>query len=200
MGAESERDKENARRRGARKSDGELVAACLAGNEAAWEALLARYRGLIFSVAQKSGLSPPDCADILQEVSLALVRHLADLRDPERLSQWLVITTKREIWRMARQRGRLPNTPMEDAASELPDAGPLPDALMQELEAQVLVRRALDALAPQCRRALACLYCCDPPLSYHETAARLGIPSGSVGAARLRCLKQMKKLLDGMGF
>ena len=197
----AERNEEYSRQRNARKPDGELIAACLAGSEPAWDSLIGRYRGLIFSVALKSGLSQADAADVLQEVSLALVRHLENLRDRARLSQWLVITTKREAWHLARRRkARASDSPLDGTTQEISDDSAPLDALLFLLEDQVLVRRALDALSPQCREALTCLYCCDPPLSYIETAAHLNIPSGSVGAARLRCLKQMKKLLDEMGF
>ena len=63
-----------------------------------------------------------------------------------------------------------------------------------------LARRALDALPPDCRRLMTCLYCLDPPLTHVETARKLQMPLGSVGAAQKRCLKQMRKFLDEIGF
>jgi DNA-directed RNA polymerase specialized sigma24 family protein len=33
----------------------------------------------------------------------------------------------------------------------------------------------------------------DPPLSYAEIAARLGIPIGSVGPTRARCLDRLRR-------
>ena len=43
--AQANREKEL--QQGARQSDGQLIAACLTGNEAAWSALIGRYKGLI---------------------------------------------------------------------------------------------------------------------------------------------------------
>ena len=100
----SQANRETALQQKARQSDGQLIAACLAGEEAAWSALIGRYKGLIFGLALRMGLSQDDAADALQDVSVTLVQHLATLRDTERLGPWLTITTKREVWRILRRR------------------------------------------------------------------------------------------------
>ena len=206
MPDEAQARREKAAQRGAWESDGQLIAACLAGSETAWNALIGRYKGLIFGLALKMGLSREDAADALQEVSVALVRHLANLRDTERLGPWITTTTRREVWRVLRYRsarGALAHTPLETLNEReiLRDDPPeLPEETLLALEDAALVRRALDALAPDCRRLLTCLYCLDPPLTHMETAARLQMPSGSVGAAQKRCLKKMQKFLDENGF
>ena len=199
-------NREKAAQKNALESDGQLIAACLSGNEAAWSALIGRYKGLIFGLALKMGLSQDDAADALQDVSVALVQHLATLRDTERLGPWLTITTKREVWRILRRRrarAAALGTPFDALAeSEIhadPDAE-TPEEILLALEDMTLARRALDALPPNCRRLLTCLYCLDPPLTHVETAKKLQMPPGSVGAAQRRCLKQMRKFLDEIGF
>src|SRR6266508_4299036 len=83
------------------REDCDLVAACLAGEPAAWETLVARYQRLVYSIPMKARLSTDDAADIFQSVWLKLYEKLASLRDHEKLSSWLITTTTREVWRVA---------------------------------------------------------------------------------------------------
>src|SRR5262245_10005679 len=88
------------------KDDSELLTSCLEGDASAWEALLARYQRLIYSIPIKMGLSPNDAADIFQIVCMKLLKNLSSLRHLERVSSWLTITTRRESWRLAALRRR----------------------------------------------------------------------------------------------
>ena len=67
-------------------SDPELISRCLAGDSLAWEALIMRYRRLIFSIPNRFGFSPSDCSDVFQTVCVKLIEHLADLRDDAKVS------------------------------------------------------------------------------------------------------------------
>src|SRR5438067_11396445 len=71
-------------------SDAEIVDACLGGDEKAWQALVARYKRLVYSVPVKWGLSPEDAVDIFQGVWLDCFRQLSSLRNVERLQPWLI--------------------------------------------------------------------------------------------------------------
>ena len=66
--------------------DRALVEACLAGDSAAWEALILRYQRLIYSIPIRSGFSPVDAADIFQAVCLKLFQKLSTLRKQEKIS------------------------------------------------------------------------------------------------------------------
>ena len=61
-----------------------LVRECCKGNQAAWSALIEKYKNLIFSVPIKFGLSREDAADIFQAVCLDLLTDLPRLREPKR--------------------------------------------------------------------------------------------------------------------
>src|ERR1051326_4725354 len=76
-------------------SDESLVKECLKGNEAAWNALLLKYRNLIYSIPLKHGLSRDDANDIYQQVCMQLLRSLGELRDYRSLPAWLITTTMR---------------------------------------------------------------------------------------------------------
>jgi RNA polymerase sigma factor (sigma-70 family) len=180
--------------------DPELIEACLDGKSQAWEALIVRYQRLIYSIPVRYGLPEHDANDVFQNVSLLLLQNLARLRDRQRLGAWLVITTRRECWRMMRQRQQNPTNPGSDATESLPhDASYSEDELLA-LERQTLVRAAVELLEAPCRELLTLLFYTDPRPSYADVARRLGIPEGSIGPTRARCLEKLMRKLEEMGF
>jgi RNA polymerase sigma factor (sigma-70 family) len=77
----------------------------------------------------------------------------------------------------------------------IPDEAPLPDEQLMILEEQHRVRTALSLLDPRCRTLLQMLFYVGEAPSYAEIAAALGIPEGSVGPTRARCLAKLLRLL-----
>jgi DNA-directed RNA polymerase specialized sigma24 family protein len=53
---------------------------------------------------------------------------------------------------------------------------------------------------PRCRELLAMLFWETPSPSYDEAAARLGMPIGSLGPTRGRCLEKLRVALSELGF
>ena len=190
-----------------RAADPNLIRACLKGQAAAWEALIDRYAALIYSLCLRSGLSQADAEDVFQDVSVILLDHLGDLRDTKRLAGWLVSTTKREIWRVqGRKRPQLATElgaaewvweNAEGAFSERPDS---PEKDVLELESQQMMRDALTRLPERCRRLLNLLYHTDAPPDYRDIANLFGMPVGSVGPTRARCLQSLRKFLAELGY
>ena len=187
----------------AQREDRELIASCLAGDGSAWEALIARYQRLVYSIPMKSRLSPDDAADIFQSVCLKLYEKLASLRDYDRISSWLITTTTREVWRIAARNRR--DTPAasanqdedSDALDRLAATAPLADQQRETLEQQQLVRQSVESLPERCRNLVTMLFYEKDELSYADIARRLGMPVPSVGPTRARCLEKLKKMLQG---
>lgn len=187
-------------------TDADLIRACREGDRAAWEALLARYQRLIYSVPLRCGLSEDDAADVFQTVCVRLLENLGRLRDEQRLGSWLVTTASREAWRVQRCARR--DTPLsaegaedgETGAEALPDPGLLPEDAAARLEDQHLVRQAVEEMGERCRIMLRLLYYTEPAPPYAEIAAQLGMPEGSVGPTRARCLQQLRRILEKHGF
>ena len=183
----------------------ELVAACLAGDHQAWEAMLERYGRLLYSLAIKAGLGPEDAADVFQIVCVILLERLHTLREPGKLHGWLVTTAKRECWRLRRLR----NTP-DLALQELPgqgqNLGPVagqgvgPDDQLLLLERQNKVRAGLKTLGARCQKLLWSLYYTTTPLSHEEIARQLQVAVGSVGRLRARCLERLRSALSSFDF
>ncbi|HYE61488.1 MAG TPA: sigma-70 family RNA polymerase sigma factor [Phycisphaerales bacterium] len=171
-------------------SDQALIQAATQGNERAWAALVGRYRRLVYFVPHSQGLPPEGCDDVFQSTFLALVRNLHTLRDAQALSKWLVTTATRECWKWTRHHR------WESAApAGMPTDGAA-DELVERAELQAKIRGALDTLGGRCEQLLKALYLARQPVSYDEISQRLGIPVGSIGPTRNRCLAKLLMILD----
>ncbi len=184
--------------------DAELVAACRRGDPGAWERLVQRFERLIFTVPRRAGLGPDEAADVFQTVFMRLHERLDELSQPDRVQAWLVTTAKRETLRLLELQRRSPPPPQARPTSdddgpapepELVDPDPLPEELLDDLQQRQRVRLAFMAIGEPCHSLLKILYFADEPVPYSEISARLGMPIGSIGPTRARCLA---KLRDGM--
>jgi RNA polymerase sigma factor (sigma-70 family) len=171
----------------------DLVACARRGDMQAWDALVERYAPLISSICRKHRLGQADAEDVSQSVWLCLVAHLDKIREPAALPGWLAVTTRRECARAARE-ARGPH-----AASYALDAESMPDEQAEVAEQALLaaerhaaLREAFAALPPAFQRLVTVLTE-DPPAPYAEVSARLGIPVGSIGPTRSRCLDRMRR-------
>lgn len=177
--------------------DSRLVAGCLAGDAAAWQALVRRHERLVYAVARSYRLSEPDLGDVFQDVFAALVRGLPHIRDTRALCRWLSSTTERiaRATALRRRREDALHSPIE-ARRDLLDADqPAVGAEMEQLEEQAVIRLAVEGLPERCRELLRALYYEDPTPGYAEISRRLGVPMGSLGPTRARCFDRLRKIL-----
>lgn len=175
-------------------SVGALVRAAQGGDESAWNQLVARYMPLVRSVIARHRLMIGDAGDVNQTVWLRLVEHLEEIRDPGALPGWIATTSRHECLRVLAARKRAlavdPSTFAELERAQ-DDIEAVEDLLLRDERHQAL-REGLAQL-PQKRRELLLLLLVDPPLSYDDISKRLGIPIGSIGPTRARCLDQLRK-------
>jgi RNA polymerase sigma factor (sigma-70 family) len=177
-----------------REDPGDLVARARGGDKQAWNALVERYAPLIWSVCRRYRLSDADAEDVGQSVWLNLVDKLDRVRDPAALPGWLVTTTRRECGRaLRRSRGGPQITVCAVDAETVPDEQA--ETVDQDLlvsERHAALREAFTHLPADGQRLIAML-AADPPLPYSEISTRLGIPVGSIGPNRARCLDKMRR-------
>jgi RNA polymerase sigma factor (sigma-70 family) len=183
--------------------DAALVARCLAGEAAAWAALVRRYQRLVYTVARRIGHDEHAAADVFQTVFGRLVAHLPRIADPSRLQAWIVTTAKREaLLQRARSQRTVSMTrdADEDGGTEAwdaPDDALLPDEALAQLQQADRVRRALDRLDTRCRELLRLLFAdADRTPAYDEVSRRLNMPPGSIGPTRARCLTKLRQLVE----
>ncbi|HMQ30436.1 MAG TPA: sigma-70 family RNA polymerase sigma factor [Chloroflexaceae bacterium] len=176
-----------------------LVAACRAGDAAAWETLIRRYQRLIYAIPRRAGLGDDLAAEVFQRVCVALFEHLDRIDRPERLGAWLATTARRESWRQLRQAQAVTSLDMDDEESEtlrIADSAMLPDEVLEQAERQHAVRLAMLELDERCQRLLRLLFFQPEPPPYGLIAALLGVPEGSIGPTRARCLRKLQRLLE----
>lgn len=186
------------------QSDDTLLERCRAGDPLAWDALVARYRRLVWSVILEQRLRDEEREDAFQQVFASLVEHIDRIREEAALSTWLGITAKRACWRIAaRSRRDAAAAHALDADPERPidPADPHDDLaeLGEHLERQ-RVREGLERLGGRCRELLEALFDAPGEPSYPLIAERLGIRVGSIGPTRARCLEKLGAILVRMGF
>ncbi len=159
----------------------------------AWNALVKRYAPLISSVCRKHRLGPADAEDVSQSVWLLLVAHLDKIREPAALPGWLAITTRRECGRVVRAtRGPRAVIYALDVADMPDEQAEVAEQALLAAERHAALREAFAHLPPAYQQLVTVLTA-DPPAPYAEVSARLGIPVGSIGPTRSRCLDKMRR-------
>jgi RNA polymerase sigma factor (sigma-70 family) len=172
----------------------DLVGRAAVGDQDAWDQLVDDLTGLLWTVARSNGLDHTDAADVVQTTWLRLAENLHRLRDPERVSAWLVTTARRESLRVLRGSKRDVPVGVEVAPwHEAPSAGPEEPVLRAEQDARLW--GAFSSLPTLCRSLLRVLMA-DPAPSYAEVSAALDMPVGSIGPRRARCLQRLRGFFE----
>ncbi len=112
-------------------SDEELVAACRADSEAAWEKIVYKYQNLTFSILRRAELDSDAASDVLQEVFKTLFERLASIEQPQFLRAWLTTTARHKtIHYIQKEKRRKIYSPFDEdneIKHEIAGTSPLPD-------------------------------------------------------------------------
>ena len=169
------------------------------GDRAAWNEIVDRYAGIVWAIARRHRLSAADAADVSQTTWLRLVEHLDRIENPERIGAWLATTARHESLRVLRLAGRqIPA--LDDDFAELADARAdtrVDAALLTDERDREL--RELVAALPARDQLLLQLLSHDAQPSYVEIGAALGMPTGSIGPTRARCLERLRRVAATRG-
>jgi RNA polymerase sigma factor (sigma-70 family) len=169
-----------------------------AGEPAALERLVRLVTPTLWHVARAYQLDQAAAEDVVQTTWLALARRADSVRDPLALLGWLSVTTRREAWRVAKESSRVCST----ESGSLVNVSPMPAAdaeVLADADARRLWRQVA-RLPERCRRLLRIIAFDDRP-HYSTVSAELGMPLGSIGPTRRRCLDRLRQFLaeDGWG-
>jgi RNA polymerase sigma factor (sigma-70 family) len=171
-----------------------LLARAAQGDQGAWNELVDEHSRLLWSVARSFRLDAADANDVVQTTWLRLLEHLDRIEDPSRLVGWLVTTARREAMRVLRRSGR-ERPVIEDTVLDRPDDGPPLDSALLQDERNRALWEAFARLNEKCRQLLRVAV--THPQAYDEISQALGIPIGSIGPTRRRCLTRLRALLEG---
>lgn len=184
----------------------ELIGACVDHQSGAWDEFLRRYANLIYSTILRVGLPEEDAQDAFQTTALAIYEDLGRLRNREGVASWLVGIAYRQAINRIRSRTRARETPLDEAGDGIgkvtdpADPGDLPERIRIELEQAQQVAEALEHVPTRCRRLLQILFYEEPAPDYAEISRREGIPVGSIGPTRARCLEKMRRIFEERGW
>ena len=176
--------------------DSRLVEACLAGDERAWEALLQKYKRLIYGMILKYRLSEEDAGDVFQAVCLDLFKELGNLRQTDALRGWIARVTVNKCFHLKRKAARRPQDELDES---FPEDAELVAEVLATAERDQLVRESVLRLSERCQQLVRLLFFEDPPRPYEEVARQLGLALGSIGFIRGRCLKKLAAELEAAG-
>jgi RNA polymerase sigma factor (sigma-70 family) len=173
-----------------------LVRRAAGGDRRAWEGLVDRYGRLIWSITRDFKLVDSDAADVFQTTWMRLIEHIDRIEHANRIGSWLASTARNECLRCLAGRKRLVlaygDDPLEEAAATYE---PEVDEALLAAERAAVVRQAVTQLPRRWQRLMEMLMA-DPPASYAEISDELGVPVGSIGPTRGRCLARLRELLD----
>jgi RNA polymerase sigma factor (sigma-70 family) len=183
---------------------GSLVTAAARGDKVAWQALVERFSGMVWSIARAYRLSHADAADVSQIAWLRLAENIGKINNPDRVGAWLATAVRRECLQLIKATAR--TVPTDDMTLFDDGGGDVNPTEAEVLRAESererahqarLVWRALGRLPARCQQLLRVLMTSPPP-SYAEVAAALDLPVGSIGPTRARCLQRLRQELGAV--
>jgi RNA polymerase sigma factor (sigma-70 family) len=174
------------------------------GDEVAWRGLVARFSGLVWAIARAHRLGNADAADVFQTTWLRLAEHIGRIEHPDRVGAWIATAARRECLQSLRSSAKVVLTDDAERLDLTPAGGnPTEDAVLaaeqekEDADRAAALWRAFSRLPSRCRELLRVLMASPPP-SYAEVAAALGLPLGSIGPTRARCLARLREEMAGI--
>ena len=175
------------------------VAAYRAGDRDPLARLVRSVTPLLWRTVRAQGAGHEQAQDVVQNVWLTLVRDIETIRDPDATLQWLLVTARRAAWRAVRRsRDEMVRTEQDEQVTEWLAApgGEAPDAAVARDERDRALWRHVGALSERCRQLLSLVAMVDRP-DYSVVSRTLGMPVGSIGPTRGRCLAKLRLALAG---
>jgi RNA polymerase sigma factor (sigma-70 family) len=170
-----------------------LFAGFRAGDEAKMADLVSLVTPILWHTARAQRLDHDTAQDVVQTAWLALVRSADSIADPQAVLQWLLVSTRREAWRVVRKADRAEPRDFEPDELVTP-AREVPDEVVLASDEQSRLWQHIAALPERCRALLRVIAFADRP-DYANVAQSLGMPVGSIGPTRGRCLAKLRQLL-----
>jgi RNA polymerase sigma factor (sigma-70 family) len=165
------------------------------GNTSGMSTLVDEVTPLLWSVARQQGLSRQAAEDVVQNTWLKLVEHAAEITDPQSLLKWLITTTRRDSWSTSSRGHREePATYADVRDTETEETAPSPEATVLADVDDRLVWQHFSSLPERCQALLRVIAFAERP-DYAAVARALGMPVGSIGPTRGRCLAKLRLAL-----
>jgi RNA polymerase sigma factor (sigma-70 family) len=165
------------------------------GDASGMSTLVDEVTPLLWGVARQQGLQHPAAEDVVQNTWLKLVEHAPSIADPQSVLKWLITTTKRDAWATVSRGHREEPSSHADVRDVEPDVtAPSPEtAVLTDVDDR-LVWQHFATLPERCKALLRAIAFAEKP-DYASVALALGMPVGSIGPTRGRCLAKLRLAL-----
>ncbi|MEO6998108.1 MAG: sigma-70 family RNA polymerase sigma factor [Terracoccus sp.] len=170
---------------------GQAFAAYVNGDRERLSELVDIVTPVLWNAARSQGAASGTCEDAIQTAFLQLVDRAGSINEPAAVLGWLVVVVKREVWRIGRGSRR------EIGVEEVPE----PPAQQLDPEVQSILSERqrvlwhhISNLSPRCQELIRVIAFADRP-DYAAIAVALGMPVGSIGPTRGRCLQKLRLTL-----
>ena len=167
------------------------------GRQDALETLVRLLTPMLWHTVRAYRLDQASAEDVVQGTWMALVRSHTAVQDPQAVVRWLTVTARREAWRVANRAQR--QEPAEEEVLQAHagvEAGPEETVLRDHRDRALWA--AVESLPERCRRLLRVVAFADRP-DYEQLSRDLGMPVGSIGPTRGRCLSKLRVALGAHG-
>lgn len=169
----------------------------VAGDPAGLDRLVRVMTPVLWHVVRSYRLPEEVAEDVIQTTWLAMVRRRDAIADAGAIGGWLTTTARREAWRVSKTGNRQVAVEDEELAVRLPRQRSA-ELSAVEMDENRRLWGAVDELPERCRRLLRIVAFENRP-DYTKLAADLGMPVGSIGPTRGRCLAKLRVALMQSG-
>ncbi|MEP7091710.1 MAG: sigma-70 family RNA polymerase sigma factor [Nocardioidaceae bacterium] len=171
------------------------------GDRASFDELVTLLTPLLWHTVRSQGVDAVAAEDVVQTVWMRLLHSSAGVRDPQTVVKWLLTAARREAWRVTkRSRADVVRT-ASLFGTEGDETTLIPAQRDQQPEERVFrdarERQLWDhvqRLPERCRALMRVIAFADRP-DYARLADSLGMPVGSIGPTRGRCLAKLRQQL-----
>jgi RNA polymerase sigma-70 factor (ECF subfamily) len=185
--------------------DATLVSRAKAGELAAFEELVQRHEGAVYSLARRILQNQHDAEDITQQAFVNALEHLPEFRQEATFGTWIQRIATYAALKVIRKRRGLELTSLEQATEPQADSEGIahpeyiadwsrsPETLVQHRETRRVIEEALARLDEKHR--LVFILRDVEGLSVRETAEALGLSESNVKVRLLRARLQLRETL-----
>jgi RNA polymerase sigma-70 factor (ECF subfamily) len=181
------------------REDVALVAGAKNGDGRAFELLVQRHEGKIFSLARRMTRNREDAEDVVQQSFQKAFIHLKKFEGDSLFSTWLTRIAINEALMLLRRRRGTREVPIAESNTEdetalpldIPDGAPNPEDSCLQREQERIISAAMNELRPGTRKAIELRELGE--LSTGETAQIMGL---SVGTVKARVFHGRRKLRE----
>ncbi len=181
------------------RSDEDLIADYIKGDQVAFKMLLDRYAPILYNFSVRF-VGVAHAPDIVQETFIKVWKHIKRFDiSKAHFKTWVFTITRNTITDYLRKKKSIVFSDMEttDGGSFLdtvPDSAPLPDVVLEKLQDAEFLNTILQELPPHYREVLLLYY--QEEMTFAEIGEALSKPLNTVKSHHRRALEQLRKMVN----